>query len=184
MTPQNLALSVLSILAVLLASAAWSDFKHHRIPNSIVFSGVVAGVLLNSLLAPGLGFASKYAPGAGGFAFALGGLGLGLACLLPFYLLRAMGAGDVKLMAMVGAFLGPADLLGAVVFTFLAGGAMAGAERARHAAGRAHQCKHGQGADFRCACTIGRENALWRRHCRRRAWLGAMEDVRLSYCTR
>jgi prepilin peptidase CpaA len=125
MTPQNLALSVLSILAMLLASAAWSDFKHHRIPNSIVFSGVVAGVALNSLLAHGLGFASKYAPGAGGFAFALGGLGLGLACLLPFYLLRAMGAGDVKLMAMVGAFLGPADLLGAVAFTFLAGGAMA-----------------------------------------------------------
>lgn len=125
MTPQSLALSVLSVLAVLLASAAWSDFRRHRIPNSIVFSGVLLGILLNSLLAPGLGFASRYSPGAGGLAFALGGLGLGLACLLPFYLLRAMGAGDVKLMAMVGAFLGPVDVLGAVLFTFLAGGAMA-----------------------------------------------------------
>ena len=125
MTPQNLALSVLSVLAVLLAFAAWSDFKRHRIPNSIVFSGVLLGILLNSLLFPGLGFANRYGPGAGGFVFALGGLGLGLVCLLPFYLLRAMGAGDVKLMAMVGAFLGPADVLGAVLFTFLAGGAMA-----------------------------------------------------------
>lgn len=125
MTPQTIAISVLSVLAVLLLTAAWSDYKHHRIPNSIVFSGVVLGILLNSLLAHGLGFASPYAPGAGGFVFALTGLGLGLACLLPFYFLRAMGAGDVKLMAMVGAFLGPADLLGAVLFTFLAGGAMA-----------------------------------------------------------
>lgn len=125
MNPQAVATSVLSILALLLATAAWSDFRRHRIPNSIVLSGVVAGILLNSLLAHGFGFTSRYAPGAGGFIFAIGGLGLGLACLLPFYLLRAMGAGDVKLMAMVGAFLGPSDLLGAVVFTFLAGGAMA-----------------------------------------------------------
>lgn len=124
MTPQNLALAVLSVLAVLLASAAWSDFTRHRIPNSIVFSGVLLGILLNSLLPSGLGFASRYGPGAGGFAVALAGLGLGLACLLPFYLLRAMGAGDVKLMAMVGAFLGPADVLGAVLVTFLVGGAM------------------------------------------------------------
>ena len=125
MTPQTIAISVLSVLAVLLLTAAWSDYKHHRISNSVVFSGVVLGILLNSLLAHGLGFANQYVPGAGGFVFALTGLGLGLACLLPFYLLRAMGAGDVKLMAMVGAFLGPADLLGAVLFTFLAGGAMA-----------------------------------------------------------
>jgi prepilin peptidase CpaA len=125
MTPQSLALSVLSVLAVLLTAAAWSDFKHHRIPNSIVFFGLVAGIVLNGLLAHGHGFSNRYDPGAGGFSFALIGIGLGLACLLPFYLLRAMGAGDVKLMAMVGAFLGPSDVLGAVVFTFLAGGAMA-----------------------------------------------------------
>lgn len=125
MTPQTLATSVLSVLAALSLTAAWSDYRHHRIPNSIVFSGVALGILLNSLLAPGVGFANRSLPGAGGFAFALTGLGLGLACLLPFYLLRAMGAGDVKLMAMVGAFLGPADVLGAVLFTFLAGGVMA-----------------------------------------------------------
>jgi prepilin peptidase CpaA len=46
---------------------------------------------------------------------------LGLAALLPLYLLRTMGAGDVKLMAMVGAFLGSAQILGAVLGTFLAG---------------------------------------------------------------
>jgi prepilin peptidase CpaA len=40
------------------------------------------------------------------------------------YLLRVMGAGDVKLMAMVGAFLGIEDVLGAVLATFLAGGVL------------------------------------------------------------
>jgi prepilin peptidase CpaA len=39
--------------------------------------------------------------------------------------MRAMGAGDVKLMAMVGAFLGPASALGAVTTTLITGGALA-----------------------------------------------------------
>jgi prepilin peptidase CpaA len=42
--------------------------------------------------------------------------------MLPLYLLRAMGAGDVKLMAMVGAFIGPAAVATAVLYTLLAGG--------------------------------------------------------------
>jgi prepilin signal peptidase PulO-like enzyme (type II secretory pathway) len=43
-------------------------------------------------------------PGAAGFWQALAGFGIGLAALLPMYLMRMLGAGDVKLMAMVGAF--------------------------------------------------------------------------------
>lgn len=124
MNPEQTGPLALLPLALLLVMAAWSDFRRHRIPNPLVLSGMALGILLNGVLAPGLGFANGHTPGAGGFLFALGGLGLGLACLLPFYLLHAMGAGDVKLMAMVGAFLGPADLLGALLFTFLAGGVM------------------------------------------------------------
>ena len=55
----------------------------------------------------------------------LAGLALGLLLLLPLYLLGACGAGDVKLMAMTGAFLGPQDALGAILMTFLAGGLLA-----------------------------------------------------------
>ena len=51
----------------------------------------------------------------------VGGLAIGLVAMLPLYFLRAAGAGDVKLMAMAGAFLGPLDTLGAVIFTWLAG---------------------------------------------------------------
>jgi prepilin peptidase CpaA len=61
----------------------------------------------------------------GGFLLALAGLGTGLALLLPLYALRIMGAGDVKLMAAVGAFLGLPDVLFAIVWSFIAGGVAA-----------------------------------------------------------
>jgi prepilin peptidase CpaA len=55
---------------------------------------------------------------------ALAGLGLGLAIPLPLYMLRAMGAGDVKLMAMVGAFLGPRAIVGAILVILVVGGVL------------------------------------------------------------
>ena len=124
MNSQTVNLVVLSILAILLGLAAWQDIKQHRIPNKIVFVGVVLGFMFNGLLPQGLGFNSP-APGGLGWLAALTGLGMGLAVLLPFYWLRAMGAGDVKLMAMVGTFLGPGQVLGALLGTFLIGGVMA-----------------------------------------------------------
>jgi prepilin peptidase CpaA len=52
----------------------------------------------------------------------LAGLATGFALMLPLHLLRAMGAGDVKLMAMVGAFIGPTAVATATLYTLLAGG--------------------------------------------------------------
>lgn len=104
----------ISLLFGLLFVAALIDVNSHRIPNLLVLAGAGAGILINTAFAAGLGLAS-----------AAGGIAVGLVLLLPFYLLRAMGAGDVKLMAMTGAFLGPWDTLGAVLGTFLAGGALA-----------------------------------------------------------
>lgn len=111
-------------LVGLLLVIAWQDIRSHRIPNKLVLTGVVLGIVLNGLLPEGWGFNSVI-PGGLGWLAALQGLGVGMAVLLPIYWLRAMGAGDVKLMAMVGAFLGPADVLGAVLATFVAGGVMA-----------------------------------------------------------
>ena len=51
--------------------------------------------------------------------------GIGLLLLLPLYLLRMMGAGDVKLMAMIGAFLGPNDIFGVFLSTLIVGGVLA-----------------------------------------------------------
>jgi len=110
-------------MALLLLAAAWEDIRYHRIPNRYVFWGAGLGILLNTLLPDGLGFASQL-PGGLGFLSAVAGMAIGLGALLPMYLLRVMGAGDVKLMAMVGAFLGPEDAVGAVLGTFLAGGVL------------------------------------------------------------
>lgn len=101
-------------LAVLLCCAAWFDLCSHRIPNGLVAAGMVSGLLLNSLLPAGLGLST-----------ALQGMGLGLLLLLPLYLLRAMGAGDVKLMAMIGSFIGPMAIVAVTLFTFVCGGVMA-----------------------------------------------------------
>lgn len=104
----------LGCLAGFLAAAVWWDLRVRRIPNGVIVSGMVFGMCWHILTPGGLGPLP-----------ALAGLMLGLVLFLPLYLMRAMGAGDVKLMAMVGVFLGPVDVLGAVLGTFLAGGVIA-----------------------------------------------------------
>jgi len=111
-------------LVVLLLVVMRHDVLSHRIPNKWVLVGVLVGLALNGLLPAGGGFNSAI-PGGLGWLAALQGLGVGLAVLLPLYLLRAIGAGDVKLMVMVGAFVGTNDMLGVLLATFLAGGLMA-----------------------------------------------------------
>ena len=123
MTPRMAGLLALLPMVLLLLAAVREDVRYHRIPNSFVFWGAGLGILLNIFMPEGFGFASQL-PGGVGFLRAMEGLAIGLAALLPMYLLRVMGAGDVKLMAMVGGFLGPEDVLGAILATFLAGGVL------------------------------------------------------------
>jgi prepilin peptidase CpaA len=61
------------------------------------------------------------ANGLGGLGNALAGAAVGLACLMPLYLAKGMGAGDVKLMAGAGAFLGPLNAFLAAMLTLVAG---------------------------------------------------------------
>jgi prepilin peptidase CpaA len=103
-----------AMLLILLAAAAWFDIKSRRIPNWLVLVGLIASLLLQINLD---GFEGFKAWGAG--------LIVGFVLFLPLYLLRAMGAGDVKLMAMVGAFLGPFFVLGAALATLVVGGILA-----------------------------------------------------------
>ncbi len=106
----------LLVLAALLLAAAWIDCYAWRIPNVLTFGGSAAALLL-SVLEP-------VAP-AQALLLALGGLALGLLVMLPMYLLGVLGAGDVTLMAMVGAYLGAAHTIGAALLVFLTGGALA-----------------------------------------------------------
>ncbi len=123
LSPDLVADIVVGLLCALLLIAVWTDVKGHRIPNRLVLAGAALGILLNTFLPEGRGFVSVL-PGALGFWKAVAGLALGLAIPLPLYILRAMGAGDVKLMAMVGAFLGPLALCIAALLIFITGGVL------------------------------------------------------------
>ncbi len=104
------------VLLALLATAAFNDWRFYRIPNWLTFGGAFFALVYGTMAAR--------TPSSGALA-AFGGLAVGFAAMLPFYALGIMGAGDVKLMAMTGAFLGPQQALMAVLFTFIAGGVAA-----------------------------------------------------------
>ena len=106
-----------------MAAAVWHDVRARRIPNALVLPGALAGLALQALLPPGAGLYSLPF-GALGLLLGLAGMALGLAMLLPMYMLGTMGAGDVKLLAMAGAFLGPQQVLGAGLLSLLAGGVL------------------------------------------------------------
>ena len=112
------------VLGTLLALAVWHDVKARRIPNNIVFAGALAGLALNALLPAGNGLFSE-SFGSIGFLKSLAGWTVGLALLLPIYAMRAMGAGDVKLMAMIGAFVGPQAVVAVALLSMVAGGVLA-----------------------------------------------------------
>lgn len=99
-------LTYVSLLAVI-------DVRTHRIPNVLS-----AALLTIALLLQGI------SGGVLGLLHSLGGLCVGLIIFMPFYLLRAFGAGDVKAMAVVGAFLNPAHAVIASAATLIAGGAI------------------------------------------------------------
>ena len=101
------------VLFILLMVAAVIDYQTYKIPNWLTLGGTAFGLIYNTAFT----FLSH-----GGFLWALGGLMLGFLIMLPLYALKAMGAGDVKLMAMVGAFLGTPDIFYAILCTYVVGG--------------------------------------------------------------
>lgn len=111
------------LLACLLGLALTYDIGRRRIPNWLVVTGLIAGLVYSLVATNGIG-SSLSAVGAGALGNALLGAAIGLLIMLPLYLLHAMGAGDAKLMAAVGTFLGPQQVAGAALLTFVVGGAL------------------------------------------------------------
>ncbi len=115
----------LLVLVPMLSVAAVHDWRTRRVPNRLIAPLALIGVFVQSL-----------ASGPRGLALAAGGAVLAAVCLLPFYLMRGMAAGDIKLMAAAGAWLHPAMAAWAVAFTCLAGAvlglALWSAGRRRH----------------------------------------------------
>lgn len=99
------------LLALVVVTAALFDFRLRRVPNWLTLAGLLLGIGLNAFL-----FETS------GLWMSLKGLGLAFLIYFPLYLVRGMGAGDVKLMAAVGAIVGPANWLGILVLTSALGG--------------------------------------------------------------
>ncbi len=106
---------IISALAATVAvCAAISDVKDRRIPNLLTYPSMVAGLLLQGLLHAWKGLLA----GAGG-GLLFGGI------FLLFYLVRAMGAGDVKLAAALGCIVGSSAAFPVMLATALAGCSLA-----------------------------------------------------------
>jgi len=122
-------LLLVSLPLLLATGAGWLDWRTRRIPNWLTVPALVLGLLVNTLALGWLGTKA-----------ALEGAGLGLAVLLPFVLLRGLGAGDWKLIGALGAWLGPRQLGVVLLGTIFIAGAMAIIQMIRH--GRVKETLH------------------------------------------
>lgn len=105
--------TTLAALSVGVAACV-CDLRTRRIPNNLTVGA--------SLVALAFHLSQN---GLQGLALALAGLGIGLALFLPFFLVGGMGAGDVKLLASLGAWLGPTTVFWSALYAGIAGGLLA-----------------------------------------------------------
>lgn len=101
------------VLLCLLAAAVVFDVASRRIPNLLIVTGLCLGL--------GIAHSSGGASQAG---WGLLGAITGTALFLPFYALRWLGAGDVKLLGVVGAFTGSAAVCWIALYTLISGGVL------------------------------------------------------------
>ena len=95
---------------IFLGIAVLTDLRAHRISNVLVLAGLACALVIQS-----------WFYGFSGVTVWLTGLAVGFVVFMPFYAFAGMAAGDVKLMAMVGGFLGPTNAFWAAAFSLMAG---------------------------------------------------------------
>ena len=96
------------------AAASAADATTRRIPNALTVGAAVVAVAFGAATG-----------GASGLGWSVAGWIVGLLLFLPLFALRAMGGGDVKLLAAMGAWLGPALVVWVAVYGAIAGGVVA-----------------------------------------------------------
>lgn len=101
-----------AVLTVIVACV--SDVSTSKIPNVLTFAAAALAVVFHVASPAGLGLTHAGL-----------GLAVGLAVFFPLFALGAMGAGDVKLMAALGAWVGWQPVIFVALYGSLAGGALA-----------------------------------------------------------
>lgn len=108
-------MNVLSVFALAVAVVAcMCDVRSRRIPNVLTFGAALVAGAVHLLLG-----------GAAGIVVSIEGWLLGIALFFPFFALRGLGAGDVKLLGALGAWLGPGSIVFVALYSTLAGGIVA-----------------------------------------------------------
>ena len=103
-----------AVLIGLLTGAVWWDIRYRRIPNALIVTGLVLGVVSATLKLGNINFLQAIIGAFIGFGF----------FIVP-YAFGRLGAGDVKLLAMAGLFLGPLATCKAALYAMMAGGGLA-----------------------------------------------------------
>jgi prepilin peptidase CpaA len=112
-----------ALLFALLTVAACIDWRTRRIPNQLVVAGIAIALACSIAFPVYRGY---------GLSSAVEGLLFAFLATIPLYAMRVMGAGDVKLITMVGAFTGWPEMPYVLVSIFIAGGAIAVIHATRH----------------------------------------------------
>lgn len=102
------------LVGTVLALACISDLRTRRIPNALTFTAAAVALVFH-LITGGLNAAG----------WSLAGCLIGVLLFSPMFALRGMGAGDVKLLAAVGAWLGPSQVAYVALAASIAGGVVA-----------------------------------------------------------
>jgi len=110
----NLSETIPTLATAVAVTAAMTDVRDRRIPNRLTYSAMIAGLVLQTAV-----------HGWHGLLLGLGGGALFGGCFLFFHLVRAMGAGDVKLAAALGCIIGPTASWQVMFATAVAGGVLA-----------------------------------------------------------
>ncbi len=100
--------------AIVALIAGYTDWRWRRIPNWLTVPALSLGIVLGAVMG-----------GWAGAKSSLLGAGLGLLLLLPFVVIRALGAGDWKLVGALGSYLGPQRLITVLFATIILAGIMA-----------------------------------------------------------
>jgi prepilin peptidase CpaA len=110
----SIELTKIALLVSLLLFCSATDLSMRRVPNAVLLPALMTALFLNSV-----------GGGLAGLADSIAGLALGLLMLMPLHVLGRMGAGDIKLLGVVGSILGAWGAIVAGLATMIAGGILA-----------------------------------------------------------
>ena len=106
--------AIIAFLLPLAIIITYYDVRYRRIPNPFVLATLASGIAINSMFG-----------GLTGFFASLGGCALGFGLMFMLHIFGAMGAGDVKLFAAIGAVTGASFVLPTFLVVVVTGGLLA-----------------------------------------------------------